>query len=276
MAKTAVAKTDDAPKSVALPDEMLEMYAEHAGEGTSQSRDDNLTPFVAILQTNSPQVNKRDPKYVEGAEPGDIMLAGLNTIWSGERGILFLPCAVDREWVEWKLRDQGGGFVGRHRDRPAEARDDKLADGRPAVLMPSGTQLVDTRYHFGLILNPQEAKTPADGIMPSVISLSSTGHTFSRQWMTQMNQHRLPGGRGVAPSYARLYRLVTVQKSNPSGTWFGFSVRDEGWNTNKELFGMGAALAASVREGAVQAAQPDSAAAASSAAGVEVDDNIPF
>ena len=53
-----------------LPAEMLDELIQDAGAGTSQSADDNIVPFIALLQDMSPEVKKRDPEYVEGAEVG--------------------------------------------------------------------------------------------------------------------------------------------------------------------------------------------------------------
>src|SRR4051812_20868508 len=97
---TALQKKDDQ-----LPAEMMELYEGDAGQGVSTSVEDNLVPFVGILQAQSPQVLKRNPKYVEGAEASDIFLTSLNRYWKGETGILFQPCAFGREFVEWRLRD---------------------------------------------------------------------------------------------------------------------------------------------------------------------------
>lgn len=267
---TALKKQDDQ-----LPAELMQQFEHDAGQGVSSSVEDNLVPFVGILQSNSPQVNKRHEKYIEGAEVGDILVTSLNLVWPGEVGLQFQACAFSRDWVEWKLRDQGGGFVGRHPGMPSVARE--VPDPRDQTgvkkmwLMPSGTQIVDTRYHFGFILNGSEAKNAAEtAALQAVISLSSTGHTFSRTWMTQMNNLRLPSGKAV-PSRARRYQLTTVPKSNSVGEWFGWKVADRGWITDAEQYDRGTALFQAIRDGSLKAAAPE---APSSEAGDG--DNIPF
>lgn len=104
------------------PPQFLDQFAERdAGEGVSTSAADNLVPLVYFLQTNSPQVNRREEKYVEGAEPGDIWLKGApagSEIIKGEDGMIFQPCFFYRSVGEWVPRDEGaggGGFVAEHR-----------------------------------------------------------------------------------------------------------------------------------------------------------------
>lgn len=252
---TALTKKDDQ-----LPAEMMEQFELDAGQGVSTATEDNLVPFVAVLQSNSPQVIPRNPKQIDGASAGDILITSLNRYWKGESGIEFQACAFDQDYVEWRLRDNGGGFVGRHPRMPENAKEkpDPKNPQRVLWLMPSGTQIVHTRYHYGFILNPQDAQGEGSplGLMQAVISLSSTGHTFSRTWMTQMNGLRLPSGKAV-PSRARKYRLVTDPKSNQAGDWFGWKVSDLGWITDAEQYDRGTALFQAIRDGSVRAAVPE-------------------
>ncbi len=143
--------------------------------------------------------------------------------------------------------------------------------GKKQWLMPSGTQIVDTRYHFGFILNPEVAlgEGPELGPIQAVISLSSTGHTFSRTWMTQMSQLRLPSGK-AAPSRSRKYLLTSDPKSNQTGDWFGWKLQDRGWVTDAEQYAAGTALFQSIRDGSLRAAAPEQGGDSTG------DDNIPF
>ncbi len=60
----------------------------------------------------SPQVNKRDGAYVHGAEAGMIFNTVLNEAYDGIKGIRVMPCHYNRRFVEWKPREQGGGYIG--------------------------------------------------------------------------------------------------------------------------------------------------------------------
>jgi hypothetical protein len=206
------------------PADLLEDMQKHAGEGVSKAQDDNLVPLVYILQKQSPQVEKRDSKYVEGAEAADIWLRNApSPIVKGEEGILFQPCYFSIDWVEWVPRDKGGGFVARHKELPKDAAKhvDPQNPNKVKYLRPNGNEVIQTRNHIGYVLN---GKQP----LPYVIPMYSSGHTTSREWMFRINSQQLPNGQ-TAASYARLYRLRTRARSNQLGTWYSWDIADEGW-----------------------------------------------
>ena len=92
-------------------DEMNKMMAAHAGKGVSTAVEDNIVPLIYILQSNSPQVQKKGEQYVEGAEAGHIWFRGTKITVDGDRGINVVPCTMNKCWVEW-MPDRGG-FVAR-------------------------------------------------------------------------------------------------------------------------------------------------------------------
>ena len=73
------------------------------------SAEDMSIPFLRILDKGSPQVNKRDGAYVEGAEPGMIYNTVANEVYDGEVGVTVIPCYFNRRFIEWKPRESGGG-----------------------------------------------------------------------------------------------------------------------------------------------------------------------
>jgi hypothetical protein len=188
-------------------------FVKGAGRGTSQKAEDNIVPMLAVLQPLSPQVQEDQPSYIQGAKPGMIWLKTAPTPLLTE--ILFQPCYFDRKQVEWKPRDQGGGFVARHDEMPGDAvpvKDQKNPE-KIRWMRPRGTEIIDTRYHAGHVVFPNGL------MMPYLIPLSSTGHTVSRTWQTHMNNFRTAEGE-IADSFGRLYRLTTRRRQNAAGSWF--------------------------------------------------------
>lgn len=207
-----------------VPAFMADAAKADAGKGTSQSAEDNVVPLLRVLQTNSPQCEKRDPEYVDGAEAGMLWLrgSGLPPI-DGEIGLLFQPCFFSKAWNEWIPREDGGGFLGAHSERPLEAKEvpDPKDERKKIWMTPQGTELKETRNHVGYVIFP-------DGrAQPYVIPFSSSGHTVSRNWMALMNSKKV--GESAAPSWAAKYRLKTKQRKNKKGTWFVIEVLDAGW-----------------------------------------------
>ena len=62
----------------------------HAGT-QNMAQEDLALPFLKVLGQLSPEINKRDGKYVEGAEPGMILNTVTNEIFDGAKGIDVLP-----------------------------------------------------------------------------------------------------------------------------------------------------------------------------------------
>ena len=85
---TAVAEKKSAELSTDLMDDILGF----AGEGTSFSADEMQIPFVRALQALSPQLGKKKPEYIEGAEQGDLYNTVTGEVWKGEDGVTIVPC----------------------------------------------------------------------------------------------------------------------------------------------------------------------------------------
>ncbi len=62
----AVAKKKKTDVSTDVMDDILGM----AGEGASFDSSEMQIPFIRVLQALSPQLNKKKPEYIEGAEQG--------------------------------------------------------------------------------------------------------------------------------------------------------------------------------------------------------------
>ena len=72
------------------------------------TQEDLALPFLKILGQLSPEVNKRDGKYVEGAEPGMIYNSVTGEIFNGDKGVNIIPCYYKLEYVEWRDRGKDG------------------------------------------------------------------------------------------------------------------------------------------------------------------------
>jgi hypothetical protein len=200
--------------------EILEkMKAQTSARGMSQAQEDNTMPLIYVLQAQSPQVLKKNEKYVEGAEAGDIWLRNASDpIVKGEDGIEFQPCFFNKDWVEWIPRDDGGGYVGRHKDLPGDAKvvDDPKDKNKKRYVSPRGTEYVETRYHGGFVLSHG---TP----MAFVIPLTSSGHKFSKDWTYFMNSQTMEDGTPIRDSFYYKYKLSIKPMSNNKGDWFGWT-----------------------------------------------------
>lgn len=70
-------------------------------------------PRLLLIQAMSPQKTKGNEKYIPGLEEGSLLFQSDTTtrIIDGETGIVVIPLAIRKRYVEYVPRDAGGGFV---------------------------------------------------------------------------------------------------------------------------------------------------------------------
>lgn len=214
-AKSVVKKLDQLPAVVGD-------FEQHANEGfESADIDSYAIPFLTVLQSGSPQAKRSEGAYIPGAAEGMLLDTVENTLYDpSQEPVLVVPVYFRRAYVEWKTREKGGGYVQEHPVTTMLAqqtqRDDKNRD-----ILPNGNQLVDTRYHYVLMLDPEGFPRPY------VITMSSTQIKRSKRWMSVMQGIKLPsksGGFFTPPSYSHIYELRTVPESNDQGSWFSWQI----------------------------------------------------
>ena len=68
-----------------LPAELEALFAEDSGKGFEEVTSSDLQiPFLRIIQQMSPQINKKEAGFIEGASGGDIFNTVTNKYWDGE------------------------------------------------------------------------------------------------------------------------------------------------------------------------------------------------
>ena len=80
---------------------------DQAGGMDQMGSEDFAMPFLRVLGQLSPEINKRDAKYVEGAEAGMIFNTVTKQAYDGVEGVNVIPCGYKREYVEWSDRGEG-------------------------------------------------------------------------------------------------------------------------------------------------------------------------
>ena len=109
-------KSNAVTEKVAAGALAVSLFEADADKGLgNMGHEDLALPFLKILGQLSPEVNKRDGKYVQGAEPGMIYNSVTGELFDGEKGIDVLPCHYKLEYIEWQDRGEGSGApVGIH------------------------------------------------------------------------------------------------------------------------------------------------------------------
>ena len=208
------------------------------------SQEDLALPFLKILGQLSPEVNKRDGKYVEGAEPGKIINTVTNQLFDT---LQVVPVFYKRQYIEWQDRGTSTGAPVAMHDADSDIISQTTRGKDYKDRLPNGNYLDNTANHFVLVLG----KSPSTAL----ISMKSTQLKISRKWNSMMMGIKMQGKNGLftPPTYSHIYNLKTVQMSNDKGTWFGWDVSKVGPVASKEDYEMAKGFATSVGKGEVQA-----------------------
>ena len=232
-------------KSAPLP---ANVFEEDAAKGLGNiGQQDLALPFLKILGQLSPEVNKRDGKYVEGAEPGMIFNSVSGDLYDGAKGINVIPAFYKLEYVEWKDRGEGsGGPVAVH-DSSSDIMSQTKADANFKDRLPNGNYVEKTASHFVIITG--------DNPTTALISMKSTQLKISRKWNSMMSGIKLKGKNGLftPASFSHIYRLKTTQMSNDKGTWFGWDVSKVGPITDTSLYQQAKTFSENISKGSVKA-----------------------
>ena len=216
-----------------------------SGFGTINIARDTAIPYISILQTSSPQVNPSKAEYIESAKAGQLF----NTVTQETFDKLeVIPVFYHLKYVEWKPREQGGGFIDSHDADSGIIGQTKRDPMTGKQVLPNGNHIVQTAYHFVLMMS-------GDGYQNAVISMSSSQLKKSRRWNSLMLSQKIKGPQGMftPPTYAFTYNLSTVSESNDRGSWFGFSIEKGSQVTDASIYGESKAFAQSAASGAVDA-----------------------
>jgi hypothetical protein len=213
---TAVAEIDDTS------------FAEFGGQGLEGlGKDDLAIPFLTILQSGSPQCKRSEGAYIEGAAEGMLFNSVTKEVIDPiKTKLLLIPCFYDRNFVEWKVRENGGGFVAQHAVHIGLALlEETMRDEKNRDILRNGNQINDTRTFVVLAVTE-------DGVTwPAFITMTSTQIKKSRQWLMQQNLLKLKGPNGLytPPMFASKWRVTTVPEGNDQGTWMGWAFTHEGY-----------------------------------------------
>ena len=232
-------------KSAQLP---ANVFEEDAAKGLGNiGQQDLALPFLKILGQLSPEVNKRDGKYVEGAEPGMIFNSVSGELYDGVKGIDVIPAFYKLEYIEWKDRGEGPGAPVAIYDSSSDIMSKTKPDANYKDRLPNGNYIEKTASHFVIITG--------DSPSTALISMKSTQLKISRKWNSMMSSIKLKGKNGLftPASFSHIYRLKTTQMSNDKGTWFGWDVSKVGPITDTTLYQQAKTFSDNISKGSVKA-----------------------
>jgi hypothetical protein len=215
------------------------------------TQEDLALPFLKILGQLSPEVNKRDGKYVEGAEPGMIYNSVTSELFNGEKGLNVIPCHYRLEYIEWKDRGDGPGAPIQIHPSTSDILSQTTRGADYKDRLQNGNYIEKTASHFVITMG----ETPSTAL----IAMKSTQLKISRKWNSMMQSIKLKGKNGLftPASFSHIYNLKTVQQSNDKGTWFGWEVSKVEQVTDASMYQQAKAFSDSVSKGDIQVKHGD-------------------
>mgnify|MGYP007047354964 FL=1 len=222
------------------------MFEADANGGAQNIEQEDLAlPFLKVLGQLSPEINKKNGRYVEGAEPGMILNSVTKKLYDGDKGIDVIPCSYERKYLEWKPRELGGGLVGMHSIDDPIVRTTKR-DQMNKDILPNGNYLENTASHF-VVTTGEDAGT-------GLISMTRTQLKVSRTWNSMMMSIKLQGKNGLftPPTFSHIYNLKSVQMTNDKGTWFGWDINKIGPVTDNNVYSLAKDFAEKIGKGEVE------------------------
>ena len=216
--------------------------------------EDFAIPFIRILQPMSPQLNKANGAYVEGASAGDLYNTVDGQIYDGKKGILVIPCHFQRRWIQWSPIDDDQrapiAIFEKASDCPPTERlkkDEK--DNKDYLLDGSGHYVEETHQHYVLICKD-------DGTLDAVmIAMKSTSLKASRNWNALIKTRRFPKSDGTSfnpPRFSHIYRLNTVMQSNGTMSYAVWNAKLEKQVSNINAYNEAKMFQQSIQKGEVE------------------------
>ena len=231
-------------KEGALSTNLFEADANAGSQNMTQ--EDLALPFLKVLGQLSPEVNKMNEKFIEGAEPGMIYNTVTNKLYDGKKGIDVIPVFYERKYVEWQDRGASQGSPVAIHDADSDIVSTATRDKSYKDRLPNGNYLENTANHYVIFMNGSPSS--------ALISMKATQLKISRKWNSMMMGIKLQGKNGLftPPTYSHIYNLKTVQMSNDKGTWFGWDVSKVGPVEQKQVYELSKTFATQISKGKVK------------------------
>lgn len=267
-ATTAVATTETTELAVA------QGYGEYAGDGFDNVNSADLQiPFLAVLQALSDAV-KSVAKGGLGADVGQLMNTVTEELYDGEAGVGLVPAITQHQFVEWRPRSEGGGFVGVYEATDAVVK--KCQETQPfgKFKTDAGNDLVETFYLFGVLFDLETG----DSLGSICVPFASTKIKAYKKITTALYQFTVPVADGSGgtrkinpPLFAHRLKVTTFDDKNNEGDFSNIKVAalngdlKEGLlEVDSDLFQEAMALKNSIAKGAARAAYESMNTAAAS------------
>lgn len=194
-------------------------YGKYSGRGfQNQTKEDIALPFINLLQSNSPEVDKKDERYINGAEPGMFVNSVTKELFSH---IELVPAITMHTFDEWRPRDAGGGIVASHPLHSEVTKEARAQSTQFGKFKRGDNDLVETFKIFG-VQSIDGKPGPMVVVAFTSTKIKSYRHIMGRLQSFQFTMEN--GQRITPPLFAHLVRIDAVGAKNAKGSFYKTSV----------------------------------------------------
>ena len=176
-------------------------------------------PILKLLQNGSGEAQKRNPNYVEGAEPGMFFNTVTRKLYDGDKGIQVIPCHYRLEYQEWADFGTGSGRPENIYPASSDILSKTTKDAMGKDRLPNGNYIQKTSQHFVIITDGKSAET-------ALISMYSSQAKVSRKWNSMMMSITKNGKDGpyTPPPFSHYYKISSVENTGKGNQWYGYNI----------------------------------------------------
>lgn len=205
-------------------------FGEDAGAGVEDlSMEEQLTPFLRILQKGSPQVDPAMPEYQDHLRPGMIYNTATTEAYDGKTGVEVVVAARDHHFGRWIKRDSGGGYRGQLRPDDPTVRELIAKHGRYKKLEGvteegEAVDIVETLQLY-VLYAPEELND--FNAQRAIISMSSTAMPVAQRYLTRHNDwkyRQADGSMKPAALWSYKWKFSLIPQQNASGNWYNWKI----------------------------------------------------
>lgn len=208
------------------------------------SQDDLGIPFLTIVQSKSPEVDKTHKDYatkrIEGCELGDIINTVTREIVAKcDKGyVTVIPCFYEKTYNEWK--PNRGGLVKVHRN-PGILEEVTGRTEKGEGILRNSNLLMETATFYVLVRNAEGKYTKA------VINMISTQLKNARLWLNMALGIKVGPQRVNPPFFSHHYILTTSIERKDNNAWYGWKIQLGDMINSRELVETAKGIGSAVR-----------------------------
>ena len=172
-------------------------------------------PIVKLLQNGSAEAQKRNPKYVENAEPGMLYNTVTGKLYDGQKGVQVIPCYLDFEYQEWADFGTGSGRPENIYPSDSDILSKTTKDSTNKDRLPNGNYIQTTAQWFVIISDDKGAETV-------LLSFFGSQLPISRKWNTAQMSITFDGKDGpyTPARFSHIWKISTIERSGKGNQWY--------------------------------------------------------